>query len=88
MLIVTEEQRAMLVEAGFETCWVRDIDEGDTISIEHEAYRDRLTEMKVTELWQYDTVKKWIGVLTDGRKVHCSYGIGYGCWKQTSHHYE
>jgi len=80
-MLVTAEIRDMLAEAGFEPCWIKDLANDDVISIEHVG---KLTEMTVTQLWQFSVVtKKWIGVLTDGRKIHCSYATDYECWRRT-----
>ena len=84
VLDFTDEQQEMLAEAGFEPCYVRNLSEGDSIAISHEANRDRPTEMVVSELWTGagGVVRHWIGVLPTGRKVHCGYNESFPCWRQ------
>lgn len=85
----TDAQEEMLQEAGFEPCWIKDVTEGDTIAMEHRINREVPTEMVVQSLTKTNAgqgivLSHWIGVLPSGRKVHCSYGAMYPCWKQTS----
>lgn len=80
------EQEVMLNEAGFKPCFVRDLVEGDTIAIDHRLNRDAPTEMVVTGLWRSDggggfVLSHWIGVLSDGRMTHCTYGAAFPVWR-------
>lgn len=81
----TAEQHGMLSEAGFEPCYVRDVTEGSVIAINHETNYGTPTEMTVVDLWVTGggnllVIAHWIGVLPDGRKVHCAYNESYPCW--------
>jgi hypothetical protein len=79
-------QQEMLHEAGFQPCYVRDLGEGDTIAIDHAINRDAPTEMVVTSLWKTpggegNVISHWIGVLSNGRMTHCSYGSAFPVWR-------
>jgi hypothetical protein len=79
-------QEEMLHEAGFEPCYIRDLNNGDTIAIDHRLNRDAPTEMVVEALWTSDggpgnVLSHWVGVLTTGRKVHCTYGAAFPVWR-------
>lgn len=81
------EQQEMLHEAGFAPCFVKDLNEGDTIAIDHSINRDAPTEMVITNLWSTAgggslIIRHWIGVLTNGRGVHCSYGAVFPVYRQ------
>lgn len=81
------EQQEMLHEAGFVPCYVKDLSEGDTIAIDHAINRDAPTEMVVTSLWLSpsgggNVISHWIGLLSSGRGVHCSYGAAYPVYRQ------
>lgn len=89
----TDEVEAMLADAGFEPCFVRDLFDGDVIAIRHEIDPEKPTEMTVTELFLPGAVVRtgygdaqWIGVLTAGRKVHCTYEAKYPLWRQPREH--
>lgn len=85
----SDETEAMLTEAGFEPCFVRDLYDGDVIAIAHDVDPERPTEMTVTELFLPGVVVRtghgdaqWIGVLTSGRKVHCTFEGKHPAWRQ------
>ena len=85
----SDEVEAMLAEAGFEPCFVRDLYDGDVIAIRHDVDAEKPTEMTVTELFLPGVVVRtgygdaqWIGVLTDGRKIHCTYEAKHPAWRQ------
>jgi hypothetical protein len=87
----SDEVEAMLTEAGFEPCFVRDLYDGDVIAIRHDVDPEKPTEMIVTELFLPNMVTRtgcgdvqWIGVLPTGRKIHCSYDGREPMWRQPS----
>lgn len=87
----SDEVEAMLAEAGFEPCFVRDLYDGDVIQIRRGSNDEIPTEMTVTELFLPGAIVRtgygeaqWIGVLVDGRKVHCSYEGRFPLWRQPS----
>ncbi|HEY3559687.1 MAG TPA: hypothetical protein VGL05_19595 [Kribbella sp.] len=85
----SDEVEQMVVEAGFEPGFVRDLCDGDVISIRRGPDDEAPTEMTVTELFLPGIIVRtgigdvlWIGVLTDGRKVHCTYDARHPVWRQ------
>lgn len=85
----TEEVEAMLADAGFEPCFVRDFFDGDVIAIRHAVDPEKPTEMTVTQLFLPGAVVRtgfgdaqWIGVLTSGRKIHCDFEARDPAWRQ------
>lgn len=85
----SDEVEQMLADAGFEPCFVRDLFDGDVIQIRRGGDDATPTEMTVTELFLPGAVVRsgfgdaqWIGRLTDGRKVHCTYDAKYPAWRQ------
>jgi hypothetical protein len=87
----SDETEAMLAEAGFEPCFVRDLYDGDQIAIRHDIDPEKPTEMTVTELFLPNIVSRtgygdvqWIGVLPTGRKLHCSYSAKDPMWRHPS----
>ena len=81
-------QQEMLHEAGFRPCYVKDLNEGDTIAIDHALNREAPTEMVVTSMWKSDggggnVISHWIGVLSNGCMTHCSYGAAFPVWRTT-----
>jgi hypothetical protein len=87
----SDETEAMLAEAGFEPCFVRDLYDGDVIAIRHDIDPEKPTEMTVTELFLPGIIVRtgigdvqWIGVLTSGRKIHCTYDAKYPMWRRPS----
>lgn len=85
----SDEVEAMLADAGFEPCFVRDLFDGDVIAIRHDVDPEKPTEMTVTQLFLPGVVVRtgygkaqWIGVLTSDRKVHCSFDGKDPAWRQ------
>lgn len=83
------EVEQMLADAGFEPCFVRDLNERDTIQIRRGADDATPAEMTITELFLPGAARRtgygdaqWIGVFPDGRKVHCTYDVKHPAWRQ------
>lgn len=84
---MTTELEQMLHEAGFRPCYVKDIAEGDTITIRRPSFSAPPTEMVVRNLWDVRTsdgnvIRHWIGDLPGGLSVHCTYGHAFECWRK------
>lgn len=72
---------------GFEPCFVRELVDGDTIAVEHPV-KPGLTEMTVNRIYRSaSTIRsemddaQWIGTLTNGQQVHCSYRQYTPVWR-------
>lgn len=85
----SDEVELMLNEAGFEPCFVRNLVEGNLIQIQRLPGDEKPTEMVVTDLFLSGTARRmnigeaqWIGKLTDGRKIHCTYDVKIPVWRQ------
>lgn len=89
----SDEVEQMLADAGFEPCFVRDLYDGDVIQVRRGVDDVAPTEMTITELFLPGVVVRtgygeaqWIGVLPDGRKVHCTYEAKHPVWRQPRVH--
>lgn len=89
----SDEVEQMLADAGFEPCFVRELYDGDVIQIQRGAADATPTEMTVTELFLPGAIVRtgygdaqWVGLLTDGRKIHCTYDGRYPLWRQPRAH--
>lgn len=87
----SDEVEQMLADAGFEPSFVRGLYDGDVIQIRRDADDEKPTEMTVTELFLPGAIVRtgygdaqWIGVLTGGRKIHCTYDGRYPLWRLPS----
>lgn len=72
-----------LHEAGFTPCYIDDLREGDFIAIGHPSEpTGGPMKMTVGRIIDEGHIRKWIGELPDGMKLHCVYANGNDCWRR------